>query len=514
MSESNLQSWRAHVLNTANYDLEVKVKPFELDHTWLESRDAAIDPKWDDSWMDGSAALSYPKMKAVWEERACKVVVCGDYMREERDKHAVYTRRKLFDSYEHLKTVSIKYKPNGEGVMSRSSFIKAWVQDEHLRTYKYLDTYPPPLVCPSHTYNCWRGFAAGKYEVPAGMEVSTDSEGVRAFVNHLHVLLSHDTASTDYVLSWIAQILQQPSHKTGIALLLKGGEGVGKNRFTDLLKLMLGEGLFMETASPEHVLFGRFTDARLGKFLIVVNEASGSENHAANDNLKDMITLETFVWEAKGRDGVQMRAYDRFIFTTNNSNVLKINPDSRRYIVFEVSGELKGNTSYFKELSRHISDEHARYEFYMLLMSKDLSRVDWINDRPLTSYYNRMVEHNLPREWEYLKEMVIIPAYASGDEEVEISSAELFEGFVRWLSRTTVGDTSRGYATTATKFGSRLGELVSGSEAMKGVSKHLRRGYRSYSFEVETMVSSMVTSKWVHASDLPLRGCCFAAEES
>jgi hypothetical protein len=108
-----------------------------------------------------------------------------------------------------------------------------------------------------------------------------------------------------------------------------------------------------------------------------------------------MITSDTFVWEAKGRDGVQMRAYDRFVFTTNSANCLKINPDSRRFVVYEVSSELKGNASYFKGLSGHIADEHARYEFYQLLMRRDIGDVDWINSRPLTKYYDRMVEMNL-----------------------------------------------------------------------------------------------------------------------
>lgn len=513
VSDLNLRNWRAHVLVTAGYDLEVKVKPFELDRSWLESDEAPLDPQWDNSWMSGSSIMGYPEMKALWEQRAFKVVVCGDFVRKEREKHAVYTRRKLVDAYEHLKTVSIQYRPNGEGSLVSSSFIKVWVPDKHLRKYEYMDTYPPPLVCPDHTYNCWSGFAASKYVVREGVTVDTDSIGVRSFIRHLDTLLSHDAASTAYVLDWVAQILQQPSTKTGIALLLKGGEGVGKNRFTDLLKLLLGEGLFLETACPEHVLFGRFTDARLGKFLIVINEASGSDNHAASENLKDMITSQTFMWEAKGRDGVQMRAYDRFIFTTNNSNVLKINPDSRRYVVFEVSGELKGNTAYFKELSGHIADEHARFEFYTLLMERDVSRVDWINDRPLTECFSRMVELNLPREYTYLRDSVILPAYSNGVATVDIGATELFQGFQSWLTVSSAGPPgAKAYCTTVTKFGIKIRELISGSNALRGTGKEHRKSGCTYLFDINIMITDMIANKWILGSDVPSRGCIIVPE--
>ena len=47
--------------------------------------------------------------------------------------------------------------------------------------------------------------------------------------------------------------------------------------------------------------------------------------------------------------------------TTNNENCLRVNPDSRRYVVIEASSALRGDTAYFRELSRLIDDseEHA-----------------------------------------------------------------------------------------------------------------------------------------------------------
>ena len=89
-------------------------------------------------------------------------------------------------------------------------------------------------------------------------------------------------------------------------------------------------------------LYGRFNRQREGKILIVINESNGSENFAANDIIKDMITCDEFQSEGKGTNSYTMSCYARFLFTTNNENSLKVQPDSRRYVVIEVSSTLKG----------------------------------------------------------------------------------------------------------------------------------------------------------------------------
>jgi predicted P-loop ATPase len=144
------------------------------------------------------------------------------------------------------------------------------------------------------------------------------------------------------MLNFITDVFQNPAKKHGIAVLLKGQEGTGKNRTTDLLRVMMGRDKFLQTASPANTLYGRFT-----RLLIVINESNGAENFAASDVIKDMITCDEFQSEGKGTNAYTMSCFARFMFTTNNDNCLRVNPDSRRFFVVEVSSELKGDTDYF-----------------------------------------------------------------------------------------------------------------------------------------------------------------------
>ena len=112
-----------------------------------------------------------------------------------------------------------------------------------------------------------------------------------------------------------------------------------------------------------------------------------------------------------------------------------------------------------------------------------------------------MVEINIPREYEFLRDIVILPAYMLAIPVVERCSSELFQEFKQWLDSSS----SKTYATTSTKFGSRLSDLVSGSDVLPGVSKPRRRAFRAYAFDVDVVVDAMVIRKWVSSEDLPIR---------
>lgn len=511
-----LQRWRAHVRRKTGYDIGLAVKRFDPNPLWTAAdtgcRGTESEGYWDDRWMSGETPmLSYEDMKSRWERRAFKAVVMGRYVREERTERAVYTRHQLIDAYEHLRYTIVTVKEDGDIKVRRHPFIfggsstnapVSWLADPQIRAYKYMGMYPPPLDGPENLYNTWDGFNAARYKPTK--EVDVESEAVRAYIGHLTKLLHGDQPSVDYVMKWMAQIFQEPGIKRGIALIIKGGEGAGKNRLVDLLNLMVGEDKFFETAKPSTTLYGQFTQSRRDKFIIAINEASGGDNFSANDVIKDMITAPTFVCEGKGKDAVTARCYARFVFTTNNDNVLRVNPDSRRFVVFDVSNELVGDTAYFNRLSAHIEDPHGRHEFHRYLMAVDLSNTNWTSDRPITEYYRRMVELNLDREYQFLKSQVLLPAHYVRKASVTMLARTMFNEFKEWLIETSTSGTPR-YETTETKFGNKMGALVSGSGMMPGVTKKkTEKGWR-YNFEVNVVCQAMSERKWISAEDMEAR---------
>lgn len=408
----------------------------------------------------------------------------------------------LSDSFEHLSYADVQVKEStGRADVTIHPFIARWTRDSRIRQYMDFVLAPPPRIAPLDAYNIWSGFAVERYR-PEGRAVDTDSDAVRAYVDLLSVMAGRKPQVLEYLLDWIAQIFQEPAVKRGIALLLRGEEGSGKNRTTDLLRLMMGGDRFLQTASPANVLYGRFTRLREGKLLVAINEANGADNFAANDVIKDMITCDEFVSEGKGTNAYPVACFARFIFTTNNDNCLKINPDSRRYVVLDVSSEMKGDTARFNALSKHIDDEHGRYEFYKLLMARDISKVDWINSRPVTQGHLDMIECSMPMEQQFFKHVVSEAYHNHEHVVVKTRLDELFHGYEAWLDHSK--NIPRSPGNSAKKFGIRLSKLVWTPEnvsGFKGLSKTRHGAGVVYSLAIDTLASEMVEKRWAAADE-------------
>jgi hypothetical protein len=70
---------------STGYDLDIKIKEFDVDPAWLEPADdkgSEDDSFWDESWMDNARLLSYKVMKEFWERRSFKSVVPGQFVRQ------------------------------------------------------------------------------------------------------------------------------------------------------------------------------------------------------------------------------------------------------------------------------------------------------------------------------------------------------------------------------------------------------------------------------------------------
>jgi len=416
----------------------------------------------------------------------------------------------------------------------RRRFITRWIDDPCIRVYSNIVLCPPPVRTPRDCFNIWSPFEAA--ELPAGVEPLGDDEAARAvdfFVDFVHVLCGRNETVTKYVLDWVAHMVQQPGFKPGVALLLKGEQGVGKNRFTDLLRALVGAAKFLQTANPSSVLYGRFTRMREGRLLIVVNEASGSDSFAASEVIKDMITCDEFVSEGKGTNAYSIACFARFVFTTNNSNCMRVTADGRRMEIIEVSSELRGKAAYFERLSELIADPRACHALFRALEARDISRVNWVNDRPITEFYKSMVQQSLPPEFRFLKAW-LLEAHAQVRHllpECQVATTslgQLFDQFKAWLVQTS--STGRAsYEITDSKFGMRLTDLIhrepaaasnaSGASdvseappapartakavAMRGISKKHGKTGNSYVFHLPVVLREMVRIGWISEQDLP-----------
>jgi putative DNA primase/helicase len=159
----------------------------------------------------------------------------------------------------------------------RVAFVNEWFKDPDICTYEDMNIYPPPMVCPEGTYNMWKGYAIEKAYAPS-------SKNLQPFFNHLKIFVNDDEKGFDYMIKWLAQLFQQPGKLTGTAPIFRGEQGTGKNLFFDfLIRFMVGENLYFQTCNPTQDLFERFSNGRLNRFLVCVDETKGKDSCSNNE---------------------------------------------------------------------------------------------------------------------------------------------------------------------------------------------------------------------------------------
>lgn len=231
-------------------------------------------------------------------------------------------------------------------------------------------------------------FHGYKYELLENI----DSKVIEMYLDLIkEVICSNDEIVYNYVLNWISFVIQHPGLKVETALVLKGLQGIGKNRFTDVLcELLSGYSLRNVTEISE--LTGNFNSVVENKMLIILNELKNAgEDRMANFNaLKSIITDNTIRINEKNQPRRTSENISNFIFVTNNSFPIKIEEGDRRYVVLACNGVHKNDFEYFTQLS-----EGFTKDFYNNLLTFFLKRdISNFNNRdiPMTEAKQNIIE--------------------------------------------------------------------------------------------------------------------------
>lgn len=215
-----------------------------------------------------------------------------------------------------------------------------WCKDEFKREYKYTDFVPGKYDLGENTYNFWEGYT-----------VEPEKGDVSVFENHiLHVLCSGNLEISRYVIQWFSHIFKKPTQQPSISLIVKGGQGHGKDTVADLIGSILGP--------QHHVVFNGQNDllnkfnSRLEKAMLIQGkEVTFAGDKRLHEYLKGRTDGKNIIEvERKGQDKVSVKNYARYYLTTNSDHILPAEADERRFII------LKSDNKYIKDNPQHLKD--------------------------------------------------------------------------------------------------------------------------------------------------------------
>ena len=313
-------------------------------------------------------------------------------------------------------------------------FLDKWIKDIDRKAYERIDFIPDVENCPDHVYNLFKGFNAEKLRPEIEFSNDEINELIKPIINHLNLLCSGDS---DYMIKWLANIVQSPHNKSGTAplfrdmdnLLEKGG-GLGKNMFFDWFgNEILGSDYYVVVGDNKE-LYDNFNGMFEGVLLILVEEANARTNHQNLDSLKSKITKKILTVNKKGISQYKSKDYSRYVFNTNNYNAL---PDNRRFFFYDCLKNKRGDKEYFVSLGEVMKNKNVIWAFYKYLLNIDTysSEIEFMNKRPKTDAMYEVIRINAPLHVKWICEMISNRTMKKLYEgEVQITT--LYDDFKNW----------------------------------------------------------------------------------
>lgn len=295
--------------------------------------------------------------------------------------------------------------------------------DNNIKEYFGIGVYPNKGLCPERIYNTWEGFDAEKFEFKEEVSIET-------LKYHFKVVANYDEKVYEYLLNYFAHLVKKPHIKTDVCLLIQGKQGTGKTTLVEnLLKRLMGLKYVYDTDDIDSIV-GKFNASIAGKFMVVLNEATGRDTNQVVDKIKNIITRTSVTIEYKGIDPFPAIDYCNYAFTTNNIKPIAITQDDRRFQIMECSDKYKGNNEYFTKLFASINDDKTIYSFYKFLMGRNITKFNPERDRVITEAATDL--HNLNKDpVEMFLEHIHTEEYEKTGCKIKLS--ELYEDFRKYM---------------------------------------------------------------------------------
>ncbi|KAA6382391.1 MAG: hypothetical protein EZS28_022082 [Streblomastix strix] len=205
---------------------------------------------------------------------------------------------------------------------------------------------------------------------------SIDYECLQMYLDLIReTIAAGDEEVYDYIVNWIAYMIQNVGKKTKVAIVLQGRQGIGKNRFTDVIAELTNRYSCPNITNTEEFT-GNFNSVVENKMFSVLNELRNYDTKKGLATImKSVISDEYIRINEKNQPRRTAENVMNLIYVTNSDSPLQLDTDDRRHLVcacktvHQVTLNQKSDVEYFNQLSQ----SYTQY-FYENLMTFFLER--------------------------------------------------------------------------------------------------------------------------------------------
>lgn len=416
---------------------------------------------------------AYINVKNRFEKNNFKCLSTSSFYEITNNDIIIRSKGQLITAYEHLIYVS------GD---KTKTFIKQWLIDPSIRNYMTVKLLPPPQKIPSDCFNLWDGFRITKIQIP-GKSIITN--GLQLFKDH--VMLISGPENYDYVLKWIAKLIQLPGTKPKVCIVMKSLQGLGKEILFRILEAIIGKKYCLLTQNVDRDIFGNFNGLTEGKILFVFDEMNIKLSSKHSDAIKDFISNPDTYINDKNIKCKQCVNYNHTFVFSNKAFPWALEESDRRTLAIDRSSENIPDTIYFNPLYAIIEDDYVLNEIYNYLLTIDITKFNPKDDRPVTEFSKELKKLSQPRELHFLID------YIQKYNEIEVHIVilkELFSEFNVFLIENYKGDKS--YNTNSKTFSVFINALN-----IPGITnKHTKSG-STFTFVIKDIINHFINKGFI-----------------
>lgn len=356
-----------------------------------------------------------------------RFTVIGDYggkcvVVEEVDGEGL-TTRKVFkkQTFEEFKkrwrNEKVQVGTDGQGNPKFEAVGKWWLNHHKCNQVDRIIFRPDKGEVPDRL-NLWQGYSVSS--VPGDKHLS--------YINHLKTIVCNNNEENyEYLIRWMARVVQQPASPGQVAVVVQGGRGAGKGVFVHGFGSLFGRH-YIQVGNANH-LVGNFNAHLRDVLLIFSDEAFYAGDKKHNSVLKTLITEEILPIEAKGVDLEFGENFVHLIMASNDDHVVRTGIDERRFFILKVSEAKKQDTDYFNNIINDMNNG-GRENLLDFLQSVDLEGFE-VRNVPKTDALKEQTDMSLDPKEEWLmrrlQEGTILPS--SIEWEGSVSREQVFKSF-------------------------------------------------------------------------------------
>ena len=315
-----------------------------------------------------------------------------------------------------------------------------WMAHELRREYHQIGVYPMNDQ-DNDVLNLWTGW--GSRPEP--------SKSCQKFLDHIKQVVCGDNDSIyDWVIDWMADAVQNPRSIKGTAIILRGVEGCGKGAFADTFGQLFGKH-YTHLIDSER-LTGRFNSFLESNIVVFADEVLWPGDRKAANILKGLVSESKIVVEQKGVDSITIENMNRVIIASNESWIVPAGPQSRRWLVLNVSPAMAKNRAYFDKLFEEL-ENGGRGALLHMLMNRQITSDLRLAPTTKGLMEQRQMSHGHDSLLHFLSEICLRGGFNAMDVDAKMGDEvkwpsrlmafELYNEYIGWCKERSVSNYDR-----------------------------------------------------------------------